>query len=253
MKEKSSFFIKIFFVLFGIIFLGSCRSLTSNRMFETKSSYDYSKFKVSEKEYVIQPFDKLDIKIYTNKGDRLIDVKGASRTQANPIEYTVEFDGQVKVPTLGRIKLDSLTIREAEKFLEEKYKTYFKDPFVFLEVTNKRVVVFSSGSSKGQVIKITSENYTLVEALAEAGGISDYGKAYRIKHLRGDLNNPEVYKFNIRKLEDIRNINFQVLSNDIIYVEDRPRYASKTLQEITPYLTLFTSIFTVYLIVANQN
>ena len=180
MKKRSSFFIKLIFVISGIIFLGSCRSLTSNRMFETKSSYDYSEFKVSEKEYIIQPFDKLDIKIYTNKGDRLIDIKGAARSQVNAIEYTVEYDGQVKVPTLGRIKLDGFTIREAEKLLEEKYKGYFQDPFVFLEVTNKRVVVFSSGSSKGQVIKFASENYTLVEALAEAGGISDYGKAYRI-------------------------------------------------------------------------
>ncbi len=220
-------------------------------MFDTKNSYDYSDFKVSEKEYIIQPFDKLDIKIYTNKGERLIDIKGAAQKPTNPVEYTVEYDGQVKVPTLGRIKLDGLTIREAEKVLETKYKAYFKDPFVFLEVTNKRVIVFSSGSSSGQVVNFSSDNFSLVEALAQAGGISDYGKAYKIKLLRGDLNHPEVYHFNIRKLEDIKGINFQVLSNDIIYVEDKPRYAAKTLQEITPYLTLFTSIFTVYLLVSN--
>lgn len=250
-KKNSCLFRILIFVVFISLF-SSCRTLTSNRMFETKSNYNYSEFKVSEKEYIIQPFDKLDIKIYTNKGDRLIDIKGASRAQQNPIEYTVEYDGQVKVPTLGRIKLDGFTIREAEKFLEEKYQSFFKDPFVFLEVTNKRVIVFSSGSSKGQVIMFSSENYTLVEALAQAGGISDYAKAYKIKLLRGDLNNPEVYHFNIRKLEDINNINFQVLSNDIIYVEEKPRYAAKTLQEITPYLTLFTSIFTVYLLVSNN-
>lgn len=250
MRQRKRFIFRIVWIVLAVSILTSCRSLTSNRMFETDSNYNYSEFKVAEKEYIIQPFDKLDIKIYTNKGDKLIDIKGLVKEFKNPILYTVEYDGQVKVPTLGRVKLDGLTIREAEKFLEKEYQAYFKDPFVFLEVTNKRVIVFASGSSSGQVITFSSDNYTLVEALAEAGGISDFGKAYKIKLLRGDLNNPEIYYFNIRKMKDISNVNFKVLSNDIIYVEDRPRYATKTLQEITPYLTLFTSIFTVYLLIA---
>ncbi len=251
MRLEKRFVFRLIWMVLSVSILTSCRSLTSNRMFETKSGYDYTEFKTSEKEYIIQPFDKLDIKIYTNKGDRLIDIKGGAQKQVNLLEYTVEYDGQVKVPTLGRVKLDGMTIREAELFLEAKYKEYFKDPFVFLKVTNKRAIVFSSGSSKGQVVFFSSDNYTLVEALAEAGGISDFGKAYKIKLLRGDLNNPEVYSFNIRKMKDINGINFKILSNDIIYVEDRSRYATKTMREVMPYLTLFTSVFTVYLLVSN--
>ena len=40
--------------------------------------------------------------------------------------------------------------------------------------------------------------------------------------------------------------NFLLKSNDIIYVEARPRYASRVLSEIAPYLALFTSALTVY-------
>lgn len=251
MKVKNNLLFRIVGLLLVVSFLSSCRSLTSNRMFETKSSYDYSEFKVSQKEYIIQPFDKLSLKIFTNKGDRLIDVKGAGKSAQDPLLYTVEYDGQVKVPTLGRISLGGMTIREAEKLLEEAYQNYFKEPFVFIEVTNKRVIIFASGSSNGQVVSFSSDNFSLIEALAESGGITDYGKAYKIKLLRGDLNNPEIFHFNIRKMEDIKSVNFQLQSNDIIYVEDRPRYATKMLKEITPYLTLFTSIFTVYLLVSN--
>jgi polysaccharide export outer membrane protein len=218
-------------------------------MFQTSSAYEFSEFKVSEKEYIIQPYDKLSMQVFTNKGDRLIDISGTMKSNQTPVEYKVEYDGQVKVPTLGRVNLGGLTLREAEKILEQQYLSYFKDPFVFIEVTNKRVMVFANGSSEGKVINFSSDNFTLIEALAQAGGISNFGKAYQIKLLRGDLNNPEVYVFNIRKLEDINSVNFQLLTNDIIYVEDRPRYAVRALQEITPYLTLFTSIFTVYLLV----
>ncbi|MBN2669406.1 MAG: polysaccharide biosynthesis/export family protein [Bacteroidales bacterium] len=224
--------------------------MTSNRMFSTDSSYPYSSFEESKPEYIIHPYDKLSIKVYTNKGDRLIDVKGELKNMQDPIIYSVEHDGQVKVPTIGRINLAGLTLRQAETLLEESYKAYYNDPFVFIQVTNKRVIVFNSGSSGGHVVNFDNENYTLIEALAEAGGISDVGKAYKIKLLRGDLNNPEVYTFNVRKLKDIKSVNFQLQANDIIYVEDRPRYGSKVLQEVMPYLTLFTSVFTVYLLVS---
>jgi len=248
---KKSLVFRLLLLLIVVSFFSSCRTLTSNRMFETKSSYDFSDFEPAQIEYIIQPFDDLSLKIYTNKGDRLIDIKGTSRLQQDGITYKVEFDGQVKVPTLGRVQLSGKTIREAESLLEDKYKAYFKDPFVMVEVTNKRVIVFSSGSADGQVIRFSNDNFTLIEALAQSGGVKDYGKSYRIKLLRGDLNNPQIFIFNIRNMKYINDVNFQLQSNDIIYVEARPRYAAKTLQEITPYLTLFTSIFTVYLLVSN--
>ena len=93
-----------------------------------------------------------------------------------------------------------------------------------------------------------NDNYTLIEALADAGGISGFSKAYKIKLLRGDLDNPEVFLFKLRKLEDMKNVNFLLRSNDIIYVEEKPRYATKFLVEISPYLTLFTTMLTLYAI-----
>jgi len=252
MKKIINYLSQIFLLFLAVYLLSSCKTLTSNRMFETKSDYEYSEFKPSQKEYIIQPYDDLDLKIYSNKGDRLIDVKGNLRLQQNVIKYTVEFDGKVKVPTLGRITLSGLTVREAERLLEKEYSLFFQSPFVMLEVTNKRVIVFSSGSSEGNVIKFSNDNFTLIEALAESGGVNDYGKSYRIKLLRGDLNNPQIFMFNIRNMKDISDVNFRLQSNDIIYVEDRPRYAAKALQEVTPYLTLFTSIFTVYLLVSQN-
>jgi len=240
---------KIFLILLLVPMLFSCRSLTSTRMFETPNNYKYTSFSKSEKEYIIQPYDKLSIKIFTNKADILIDISSAKQKINNLVLYNIGYDGTVKLPILGRINLKELTIREAEKKLEGEYKKYFNDPYVFVEVVNKRVFIFTNNSENGKVIQFSNENFTLIEALARAGGVSQYGKTYKIKLLRGDLNNPEVFLFNIRKIEDIKNANFQLQANDIIYIESRTRYAAKTLQEITPYLTLFTTFFTLYLLI----
>jgi polysaccharide export outer membrane protein len=215
-------------------------------MFRVPSDYKYSDFKPNEKEYKIQPFDKLDVKVFYNNGVNLIELNQGTATSQSSIEYDVEYDGLVKLPSLGRISLTGLTVRQAEDLLETKYKEFIVDPFVKIAVINKRVIVFSNGSTSGKVLTLKNDNYSLIEALAESGGISDYTKSYRIKLLRGDINNPEVFLFNLQKVSDMKNANFILQANDIIYVESRPRYVSKVLSEITPYLSLLSSALLVY-------
>jgi polysaccharide export outer membrane protein len=131
-----------------------------------------------------------------------------------------------------------------QQWLEDS--KYMKEPFVLINVTNRRVFVFSAGAEKGDVVYMDNDNFTLIEALAKVGGISSFSKAYRIKLIRGDLNNPQVYVFNVRSLKNMKKSNFVLQSNDIIYVEARPKYASRLLGEISPYISLLTSILFLY-------
>ena len=232
-------------ILSTIILFSSCKVFQPNKMFKTKSNYSYSDFKPSEVEYKIKTSDKLSIRITTNDGFKLINIEGGQQ-QLQGMEYLVEFDGKVKVPTLGRIDIAGLTLREAEKKLEELYKEFYQSPFVQISVTNRRVIIFSQGSESGTVVNIDEENFTLIEALAQVGGISNNGKSYKIKLIRGSLNNPEIFIYNVSSIKDMQKANFLLQANDIIYVESRPRYVSKVLEEITPYLSLLTSMLLIY-------
>ena len=243
MTSKNIFKILIGIVFFSLIFSG-CKVLNPSVMFETEPDYQYAGFEKEPNEYVIRPFDKLDVRIYTNNGYQLIDMEGsvaATQNQRTTSPYLVEYDGFVKVPTLGRIKVSGLTIKQLEDTLEQKYSKYYQKPFVLVKVTNRRVVVFTSGSTKGAVLEMENEKFTLIEALAQAGGIDDFSKSYKIKLLRGDLENPQVYLYNIRTIEDMKKANMVLQANDIIYVEKRPRYTSRVLGEIMPYITLFNT------------
>ncbi len=245
MLQRNNTF-KIIGILIICISAVSCRTINSNEMFKTDPEFKFSEFKPSEKEYKIQPFDKLDVKILANDGFKLVDVSQSGGMTQTSLSYSVEYDGLVKLPTIGRILISGKTIREAEKMLEEKYKEFFVDPFILISVTNKRIIVFSGGSAAGSVIPLTNDNYTLIEAIAEAGGINDFSRSHKIKLLRGDLNNPEVFLFNIRDLNDMKSANFLLQANDIIYVESKPKYASKVISEIAPYIGLLTSALFIY-------
>jgi len=241
---KKKIFLKILYFISIVLLLNSCKIINSSELFRTDKAYDYTEFKKSEMLYKIQAFDKIDLRVFSNDGYKLVDL--STMTMAQATTYTVEIDGKVKLPIVGRVHITGRTIREAEDMLEELYSKYFKDPFVLVEVTNKRVVMFSAGSTQGNVLQMKGDNYSLIEAIADAGGLSDLSKSHRIKLLRGDLNNPQVYIFNIRDITEMQKANFVLQANDIIYVETRPRYSARLVSEISPYLSLISSILLVY-------
>ena len=173
------------------------------------------------------------------------------KNQTSTLGYLVDSDSTVKLPTIGRVKVAGLTIAAAENRLEDMYKQYYQQPFVKVNVTNRRVIIFRSGSNSGSVLTINNEKFTLIEALAQAGGMDDLSKAYRIKVLRGDLKNPKVYLYNISSIEDVKKSNLVLQSNDIIYVERRPKYVQRTLSEIAPYVSLLNTVMLIYLMAKN--
>jgi polysaccharide export outer membrane protein len=222
-------------------------------MFITDENYPVSQFETSKKEYSIKPFDKLALRITTNDGFSLIGLGnnqqggGGGGERQKGLEYLVEYDGMMKLPTLGRIKITGMTIREAEKFLETEFSKFYKEPFVLIEVTNRKVIIFKDGGTSGTVLTIPSENLTLIEALAQSGGITDISKAYKIKLIRGDLTgNPKIYYFNVSHLKELQNTNIYLEANDIVYIESKPKYINRVLVEIGPYITLVTMGLTVY-------
>lgn len=240
-------YLKIYIAIIVLVAFTGCRSLRPTEMLSVEKDYKYAEFKTPEKEYKIAPYDKLNLTVVTNDGFQLIGLGNAGQNNMgqmqNALAYQVEFDGLVKLPILGRVKIAGLTIREAEKMLEEKYSKDYKNPFVLINVSNRKVYVFKNGGTVASICDISNDNFTLIDAIAKTGGLSENSKAYSIRLIRGDINNnPQVFLYNIFKLKDLNNVNMLLEANDIIYIESRQRYVTKILNEITPYVSLFSAI-----------
>lgn len=236
-------------LLAGIALLfSSCGWLNSSIMLKTGKNYQYSKSPDSTKnaDYIISANDVIEFRIFSNDGFKLIDLTSLNQTNRdyqmnNRMDFLVEFDGNVKLPILGRTKLMGLTVREAELMLEEKYASYYVKPFVLMSVQNKRVIIFPGNAGDAKVIPLLNNNTTLIEALALAGGISDDGKAKKVKLIRRINEKDEVYLIDLSKIEGIKQANLVLQANDIIYVEPRRKIANKALAEIAPIVSLLTS------------
>ncbi|HOY31596.1 MAG TPA: polysaccharide biosynthesis/export family protein [Bacteroidales bacterium] len=239
---------RLIYLLVLVIFVSGCRVFTPYQMLR-QGDYPVSEFPDSLKtrEYIIAPNDELQINLFTKNGEQIIDpLRSTSASSGADIKYTVEFDGQIKLPILNRKQIAGNTIREAEKLLEDLYTPYFNEPFVQIKVTNNRVTIFPGGQgSQATVLTLDNSNTTLFEALAKAGGITD-GKAHKIKLIRGDLKNPQVYFIDLSTIEGMTKANLILQANDIIYVQPRNKIPQKILENVAPYLSLFATFLTIY-------
>lgn len=259
MRSKVTAWILIPLAIFSLFSLNSCQSLNSSIMLRADKEYPYEPLKLDSafsSEYRIAPDDVIELRLFANDGFKMVDlITSASNTQGvlvrQGFEYVVDSKGYAKLPILGAVYLDSMTIREAEKHLEERYSEYYVKPFVILRVVNRRVIIFPGDPGDAKVISLANGNTTVFEVIASAGGISANGKANNIKLIRQseDPTKPHVYKLDLSRIENVQQGNIVMQSNDIIYVEPRRRLASRTLQEVTPVLSLLSAVFTIYAIV----
>ncbi|HEX8517142.1 MAG TPA: polysaccharide biosynthesis/export family protein [Bacteroidia bacterium] len=238
-------------IFLGIaLLLSGCGWLNPNIMLKTGKDYQYTKFSdsVNKKEYRLSSNDILEFSLYSNEGFKLVDLTSLNSANMgyrfeNSIQYLIESDGFCKLPILGRMKLNGMTIKEVELQLEEKYSAYYIKPFVIVKVLNKRVIVFPGSAGDAKVIPLVNNNTTLIEAIALAGGIADDGKARQIKLIRDVGGSPEVYLIDLSKIEGIKLAGMVLQSNDIIYIEPRRKVSSKIVQELAPIVSILTSIF----------
>lgn len=215
-------------------------------MFQTKRNYpfeDASKMP-DIREYKIAVNDELNISISPNKGASIFE--NTDVIAGRGVGTTVDYDGSIKLPILGRIKISNLTVREAELLMEDLLKTYYVDPYVTIKVLSKRVILFSGGAGVARVVPLPFQNMNLLEVLAISGGIPATGKAHRIKIIRGDLKNPQIYLIDLSKIENLKKSDLIVQGDDIIYVDFRNDYAQNLLSRIAPTIGLINIGVTTY-------
>lgn len=237
------------------LFIASC-NINPSVMFKVPSNFEYDVDQtIGNIEYRVSPNDIVGMNVYTNDGFKLIDIttsaesitsRISSTSNNSAVQYLVEPDGMIKLPIIGKFKIAGLTIREAEKSLEDKFASFYNKPFVILRVVNRRVTVFPGTGGSGRVVNLDNESTTVIEALALAGGITNTGKAKKIKLIRGDLRSPKVILIDLSTLEGLKQGNLLLQANDIIYVEPVPRLSQEVLTQITPIVGIITSFALIY-------
>src|SRR5687768_5725282 len=112
------------FLIFFVVgsFLASCGSFRQNIMFKPEDANAVKKEVASvEYNYTIRKNDLLQLEVFTNEGEKIVDPNlesfketGASSRAPEAVKtYLVDINGVVKFPMINEIKVEGLTIRQA--------------------------------------------------------------------------------------------------------------------------------------------
>lgn len=215
-----------------------------------KGEVNYDSIPMSPTEdYKISIDDKISFTLFTNNGAQIIDVMSGVSEEVSrasrDFEFVVRRNGEVELPVIGKIKAEGKSIEEFEDTLTSLFSMY-QDPFVQVRVTNQRVIVFPGNGSDAKVIPLINANTTLMEALAQAGGITDRGKANTIKLMRKVNGKRQVYGIDLSTIEGLKYVDMIVQANDYIYIEPTPDLGKEIAEDVVPVISILSSAIIIF-------
>ena len=148
--------------------------------------------------------------------------QGGSGGSNNQLQYLVDNNGNINFPVVGTLHLAGLTKRESEQLIKSKISPYLantENPVVTVEMSSFKVTVLGEVSSPG-TFRVDQEKINILEAVAQAGDLTMYGKRDKVHLIRVDSKGKkEIHTLNINNADIITSPYYYLQQNDIVYVE----------------------------------
>ncbi len=209
-------------------------------------------------EAVIQANDRLSITVSCKQPELAIpfniqsgsfkvssDGSASSTQTADEKGYKVDAKGNIEFPILGTLHLEGKTLSQASKLIKEQIieGNYIKSPIITMEFLNFKYTVWGAVAKNGT---FTAEDgrINLIEAIANAGDLTDRAKLDGIAVIREVDGNKQIFFHDIRDSKSLlESPCFFLQQNDVIYVQ--PRYRKKDKEDRgIQYATLVMSTIT---------
>ena len=184
--------------------------------------------------------------------------ESASGSSRGVSGYTVDSEGNITFPVLGKVRVDGMTREQIAEYLTTQLKEQelIKDPVVTVEFMNLFVSVMGEVNKAGR-IKIDRDNFTILDALSEAGDLTIFGKRERVLVLRQENGKQVVYGVNLCDARQIYSSPVYYLQqNDVVYVEPNDTKSRQstvngnTVRSTSFYLSLASLLTSIIVLIA---
>jgi polysaccharide biosynthesis/export protein len=260
----------LFFV--GLIALASScisnKRITYLQNLSDSTSYKLEEFipfaKVDYK-YILQPFDILQIDFASSdpllvegfafqrslQASGMSGVGGAASDPLYMSGYSLDQEGMIEIPRIGKLKIAGLNEEEAKNLVQEKINLFFKDDvFVRLRLAGIRYTTLGEFNRVGVQV-IYKNRATIFDALASSGETSLLGKKNKMFLIRQYGEGVKIHQINLNDRALLASPFFFIQPNDILYMEPMNIRQFGTADNLTASMALFGGILASVLLIVN--
>lgn len=203
----------------------------------------------------LQTGDRLNVLVHS-RDKELVEMfnvgtsAGSSSGGSNGV-YTVDASGHIEMPIIGNLSVKGLTRTELQDMIKYKLlaSKLVRDPIVSVEFADLNY--YTLGEAGYGTHQISRDQITLLEALAEIGGVSTSGKHTNVLVLRTIDGKQTPYEVDITNTASLYSSPVYYLQqNDVIYARPTDSKINETslygnqLRTPTFWFSLFNSILT---------
>ncbi|MBR0246498.1 MAG: polysaccharide export protein [Bacteroidales bacterium] len=142
------------------------------------------------------------------------------------LPYTVDKDGEIDFPVLGKVKVAGLTRAETADHIKNLLiaSNQIKDPVVTVDFMNLGFSILGEVSRPGRY-RIDRDAFTILDAISQAGDLTINGQRENVTLIRNYGTAQEIfYKMNLTDTEDIfSSPAYYLEQGDIVYVTPNPK------------------------------
>lgn len=170
---------------------------------------------------------------------------GATGSMGSVYGYTIDNNGDVKLPVIGMVHVGGLTCDQAAVAIEKTIsgKNIIKNPDVTVRLLNARVAVLGA-VKQPHVVTLNSERNTVLDVLSQCGDVSDQALRRNVTLYREEKGQRMRYELDLTDTNIFQSPAFYVQQNDLIYVEPNKSQNVKS-SAFTTFLSAGASIVAV--------
>ncbi|MFH0758618.1 MAG: polysaccharide biosynthesis/export family protein [Bacteroidota bacterium] len=209
---------------FLVLSMGSC--ISNRKIVYVQDSKEMTAQQSDNMYFIDEPLDDI-----IRQGDELyIKVASADEIATNfnqdrsyttdpaLLSYTVNEEGVIKLPYIGKVKLADLTLIEASDLIERELRQYLDSPSVFIRFVNNKVTILGEVNQPG-VYVFNYKTVNIFQAIGYANDVATFGNRRNVTIVREEGEFRSKHTIDLTSDELLVSPFYIVKSNDIIYVE----------------------------------
>lgn len=227
---------KLHIIALCCFLFASCATRKQIVYFQDAVNSDSAKIALESPEVRFRPDDKISIVVscrdpeianmfnlpYTTRYVGSQTLTSASSGNQGLMCYTIDPEGYIDFPELGKLKVAGMTRYEVAAFVKGQLigRNLIQNPVVTVEFANLQFSVIGEVKSPGRY-NINRDKVTILDALSMAGDMTINGKRKEVMVMRADtLGNVMTYTVDFTSLDSVKNSPvFYLAQNDLVYVE----------------------------------